>query len=290
MDINNINHVGMAVRDLAETTARYEAMGFRLTPYSPHSGAWKPGEPVQPFNSGNRCVMFSRNYLEILASEKAAAPAPRIEAFLKRHQGAHIICFNSERLQALDARLSAQGLGSSGVIALQREIDTPAGVRTAKFERVQFAPEDSPEGYIQAARHLTPEYIYQPRYIAHPNGAMELSDCLVVVDDLPQFARKYERYLGAAPQREENAWRFHFPRLGRLTLIHVRDLAQWLPGTLLPPVPGIAAVAFRIPDLTAQRSRLAAAGFTVRQVKDRLLVPAEEACGVAVLFESWEKR
>ncbi len=53
MDINNINHVGMAVRDLAETTARYEAMGFQLTPYSPHSGAWKPGEPVQSFRSGS---------------------------------------------------------------------------------------------------------------------------------------------------------------------------------------------------------------------------------------------
>ena len=108
----------------------------------------------------------------------------------------------------------------------------------------------------------------------------------MVVDDLAHFARKYERYLGAAPQREASAWRFHFPLLGRLSLIHFRDLGEWLPGTLLPPVPGIAAVAFRTPDLVAQRSRLAAAGFTVRQVKDRLLVPAEEACGVAVLFES----
>ena len=43
-DIDNINHVGMAVRDLAATVARYEAMGFQLTPYSEHSGAWKPGE------------------------------------------------------------------------------------------------------------------------------------------------------------------------------------------------------------------------------------------------------
>jgi hypothetical protein len=26
--VSNINHIGMAVRDLAETTGRYEAMGF----------------------------------------------------------------------------------------------------------------------------------------------------------------------------------------------------------------------------------------------------------------------
>jgi len=40
-DIDNINHVGMAVRYLGDTTARYERLGFQLTPFSPHSGAWK---------------------------------------------------------------------------------------------------------------------------------------------------------------------------------------------------------------------------------------------------------
>jgi hypothetical protein len=285
-DLDSINHVGMAVRDLAPASRRFEAMGFTLTPYSPHSGAWKPGEPLQAFGSGNRCVMFERNYLEILASEKRDAPAPRIEAFLARHQGAHIICFNSEALQAVDGRLSAAAIRTSGVIPLQREIDTPQGKRTAKFERVQFAPDDSPEGYIQAARHLTPQYIYQPRYITHANGCTALSDCLVVADDLEHFVRKYEGYLGAAAERDGSAWRFRFSLVGRLTLVQCRDVREWLPGTLLPPAPGIAAVAFRTPDLQGQRARLAAAGVTAREVNGRLLVPAEDACGVAMIFES----
>jgi hypothetical protein len=285
-DIDSINHVGMAVRHLEQASLRFEAMGFTLTPYSPHSGAWKPGEPVQAFGSGNRCVMFERNYLEILASERRDAPAPRIEAFLARHQGAHIICFNSETLQAADARLRADGVRTSGVIPLQREIDTPEGKRTAKFERAQFAPDDSPEGYIQAARHLTPQYIYQPRYIAHVNGCSALSDCLVVADDLEHFVRKYEGYLGAAAERDGSAWRFRFSLVGRLTLVHYRDVREWLPGTLLPPAPGIAAVAFRTADLRKQRARLAAAGITAPEVNGRVLVPAEEACGVAVIFES----
>ena len=165
LDINNINHVGIAVRDLAATSERYQAMGFQLTPYSPHSAAWKPGDPVQPLGSGNRCVMFENTYLEILASEDPMRPAARIANFLKHHQGAHIICFDCGDCDLVDKRLRSQGIDTSGVIALQREIDTPDGVRTAKFERTQFAPRNSPEGYIQASRHLTPEYIYQPRYI-----------------------------------------------------------------------------------------------------------------------------
>ena len=285
-DIDSINHVGMAVRDLAQASRRFGDMGFVLTPYSPHSGAWKPGEPVQKFGSGNRCVMFAHNYLEILAAENPAVPVARIEAFLAHHQGGHIICFNSETPEAVDARLAQAGVRTSGVIPLQRDIDTPDGVRTAKFQRVQFAPDDSPEGYIQAARHLTPEYIYQPRYTSHPNGCTALSDCIVVADDVEHFARKYERYIGSPARREGSAWRFDFPLVGRLTLVGYRDVRDRLPGTLLPPLPGIAAVAFRTPDLAAQRARLAAAGITVREVGARLLVPAEEACGIAVLFET----
>jgi hypothetical protein len=283
--IDSINHVGMVARDLAATVACYEAMGFMLTPYSPHSGAWKPGEPVQTFRSGNRCVMFAKNYLEILANEDPAQPSPRLAGYLKHHQGAHIICFNTEDAHAVEERLSGAGIRTSGVIPLQREIDTPDGVRTAKFERIQFAPEDSPEGYIQAARHLTPEYIYQRRYIAHPNGCSELSDTIVVTDDLEGFARKYARYLGAPAERDGPTIRFRFPLVSTLTIVSLRDAAALMPGTLYPPLPGIAAVAFHTRDLESQRRRLAGAGFTVNEVGKRLLVPAEEASGVAVIFE-----
>jgi catechol 2,3-dioxygenase-like lactoylglutathione lyase family enzyme len=284
-DIDSINHVGMVARDLAATAARYEAMGFMLTPYSPHSGAWKPGEPVQTFRSGNRCVMFAKNYLEILANEDPTQPTPRLAGYLKHHQGAHIICFNTEDSHAVDKRLAGVGIRTSGVIPLQREIDTPDGVRTAKFERVQFAPEDSPEGYIQAARHLTPQYIYQPRYIAHPNQCIELSDTIVVTDDLDGFAQKYARYLGTKPAREGDTVRFRFPLVSTLTLVRLRDAPALVPGTLFPPIPGIAAVAFRTRDLAAQRRRLLDHGFTANEAGQRLVVPAEEASGLAIIFE-----
>lgn len=284
-DIDNINHVGMAVRDLADTVRRFEAMGFQLTPYSPHSAAWKPGEAVQPQGSGNRCVMFASDYLEILASEDPARPAPRITNFLKRHQGAHIICFNTEDPHAVEQRLQREGIATSGVIPLQREIDTPAGVRTAKFARIQFAPEQSPEGYIQAAQHLTPDYIYQPRYIQHPNGATSLHRTVVVTDALDVFAEKYRRYTGLTPIAHTGACDFHFPHGTRLTIIDVKHAPALLPGTLYPPIPGIAAVSFHTPDLAAQRTRLLDHGFAVSEAIGRLVVPAEQASGVAVMFE-----
>lgn len=285
VDFDHINHVGMAVRDLALATATFEAMGFQLTPYSPQSAAWKPGDAVKPLASGNRCIMFADNYLEVLGSENPKQQAPRIANFLARHQGAHIICFNSENPHAVDQRLHASQIETSGVIPLQRDIDTPDGVKTAKFERVQFAPNDSPEGYIQSARHLTPEYIYQPRYIVHPNGCTKLVDTIVVVDDLDRFSDRYTRYIGAPLVREGRVARFDFALGSRLTLVHWRDAAALLPGTLFAPVPCIAAVSFRAPDLRAVRERLLAKGFTPAEVGERLVVPAEQASGVAVVFE-----
>lgn len=284
MDINNINHVGVAVRNLSETSARYEAMGFQLTPYSPHSAAWRPGEAVQPLGSGNRCIMFQNTYLEILASEDPTRPAPRIENFLKHHQGAHIICFDCGDCDFVDRRLRGLGIETSGVIPLQREVDTAEGRRTAKFERVQFSPQDSPEGYIQATRHLTPDYIYQPRYTEHPNGAFQLAETILLADDLARMADKYSRYLAAAPARGRDSARFELALGTVLTILDVHKAAAALPGTLFPPVPGIAAVAFRVAELAKMRERLRTQGFTVTEIDGRIMVPAEEASGVAVIF------
>ena len=283
--IDNINHVGMAVRDLAVTAARFEAMGFQLTPFSPHSGAWKPGEPVQKLGSGNRCVMFANNYLEILGMENGDEPPPRLANFLNRHQGAHIICFNSEGPSVLDEQLRGLNIQTSGVIPLQRDIDTPDGVRTARFERVQFAPDDSPEGYIQAARHLTPDFIYQPRYVTHANGCTSLSEVFVAADDAAAFAEKYGRYLGTSAEACGDLFQFRLPLGSTLTVVPSRQTAQLFPGSLLPPVPAVVAFAFRTPDLTAQRQRLIERKFAVFEDDNRISIPAEEASGVVVAFE-----
>jgi catechol 2,3-dioxygenase-like lactoylglutathione lyase family enzyme len=284
-DIHSVNHVGMAVADMRAAAARYEALGFVLTPFSAHSGAWKPGDPVAKLGAGNRCAVFARNYLEILASESPERPAERIERFLARHQGAHIVCFGTDDPDAVDARLRAAGLATSGVIPLQRDVDTPEGVRTAKFRRTQFAPEASPEGYIQAAQHLTPEYIHQARYLGHPNGVTELADVFLAVDDVPRFAARYQAYLGAAPAATTLGLRFALP-LSAVTVVDVRDAGRALPGSLLPPIPGIAGVSFRTPALAGLASQLNGAGIRFTRHDERIVVPAEEAFGLALVFES----
>ena len=275
----------MAVRDMARTAARYEAMGFLLTPYSLHSGAWKQGDAVARQGYGNRCVMFGHNYLEILASENSAAPSARIANFLARHQGAHIICFGTQDPGAVGARLRAAGVSTSDVLPLQRDIDTPEGMRTAKFERIIFSPEASPEGFIQAALHLTPQYIHQPRFMAHPNRASALSKVFLVTDDPEGFEAKYTRYCGRPAERGSHERTFRFPLVSAVSIVAARDASQLLPGSLLPPLPCVAGVAMQTPDLAGLRSLLQKNAVPHHPQDGKIIVPAEEAMGLAIVFE-----
>lgn len=283
-DIHSINHVGIAAPEMGVIAARYEAMGFTLTPYSEHMGAWKPGQPVGPLGSGNRCVMFANNYLEILAGESADRQSPRMTAFLNHHQGAHIICFGSEDLPSVEKRLAANHVKTSGIIPLQRDVDTPEGIKTARFERIQFSIDDTPEGYIQAAKHLTPDYIYQPRYIAHPNGCTELAHVILLVTDMPKYMQRYAVYTGQQPQWHESVATFNFPLCASLQIMEPQTALRYIPGTLHPPLPGIAAISFRCPDIGVQAERLSRTKIPFMKHDDRLIIAAEHAGGVAVFF------
>jgi hypothetical protein len=284
-DIHSVNHVGMAVRDMAKTTARFEAMGFVLTPFSLHAGAWKPNDAVAKLAYGNRCVMFQNNYLEILASESSEAPSARIAGFLSRHQGAHIICFGTEDPEGVDRRLKAGGMTTSGVLPLQRDIETPEGMRTAKFVRVQFSPDASPEGFIQAARHLTPQYIHQPRFMTHPNKCVALSEVFLVTAEPDALEAKYARYCDRPSERAPFKRTFTLPLISKVSIVAAQHAHRIFPGSLMPALPCIAGIAMQTSDLGALRRRLRNGGIAYTDHEHKVIVPAEEAMGVAIVFE-----
>ena len=124
-DIDSVNHVGVAVRDLPSAALRFEAMGFTLTPLSVHAGSSMPGGPVEPMATGNRCVMFPHNYVEVLGIVNPGRMDWGWGDFVKRFQGAHIICFGCKDAEVVHGRLSGAGVKTSGVIALQRDVGPP---------------------------------------------------------------------------------------------------------------------------------------------------------------------
>ena len=269
-----------------DAVRRFEDFGFLLTPLSVHSGSSKPGEPVTLMATGNRCAVFPHNYLEILAVVNPGRPDWFLGEFMKRFQGAHIICFGCGDAEVVNARVAGAGIATSGVIALQRDVETPEGMRTAKFECVHFGRAHTPEGLIQAAHHRTPEYIHQPRYLDHPNKVVALSDVILSVAEPDAVESTYSRFLGRQAERQGRRRTFHLPLVSRVTIVGRDDIAAEVPASLVPPSPCIAGYAFATTDLHGMAARLDDKGIRFVRSDGKLVVPAEEAFGAAVVFEA----
>jgi catechol 2,3-dioxygenase-like lactoylglutathione lyase family enzyme len=283
-DIDSVNHVGIAVRDLDAASARYEALGFTLSPLSVHFGSTNPNQPPEPLATGNRCAIFPHNYIEVLGIVNPGRPDWSWGKFLDRFQGGHIICFGCKDADVVHDRVSATDIKTSDVIALQRDIGTPEGVRTARFDCVHFDRDATPEGLIQAARHRNPEYVHQQRYLTHANGARALAEVVLATSTPEPYARRYETLTNRQAQRRIDRWEIDLPLVTRLLFMSPEEIGIFLPGSLFSPPPSIAAMGFEVEDLARTADVLAKGKFTTIKANGRLIVPAEEALGVAHYF------
>lgn len=283
-DIDSVNHVGVAVRDLDKAAGLYEALGFTLSPLSKHFGSTKPGQPAEPLATGNRCAIFPRNYIELLGIVDPGRPDWSWGKFLNRFQGGHIICFGCKDASVVHKRVGQTDIPTSDVVSLQRDIGTVEGVRTAKFDCVHFDRAMTPEGLIQAARHQNPEYVHQPRYLTHRNGAKSLAEVMLVTADPEGYARRYERLTNCKARMAGDRWEIDLPEVTRLIFISPEKVGDVLPGTLISPPPSIAAMGFEVENLDRVAEIASENGFTTVRAGNKLIVPAEEALGVVHYF------
>ncbi|MBH1963118.1 MAG: VOC family protein [Comamonadaceae bacterium] len=282
-DIDSINHVGVAVHDLDAASSLYERMGFTLSELSVHSGASKVGEPVQLMATGNRCAVFANNYVELLGIVNPGKLDWGWGKFLDKFQGAHIICFGCQDPATVDQRAKASGINTSGVVHLQRDVETATGKQTASFECVHLG--ESPEGLMQAAYHRTPELIHQPRHMQHANGANGITSIVLQSQDPRATANRYAGLTGLPVVQQPDAFEITLPNGNKLKFVSVEHIAKLYPGSLFPPGPSIAAVGFSVKNLGDTHTLLAQGGFRAKRLADQVVVPAEDALGVVHFFE-----
>jgi Glyoxalase-like domain len=188
-------------RQHEQTWARYAELGFTLSPPSRHEVTTVAGGPLVPSCTANRCAYFGESFIELIGIVDDTAPdpwraLPLIDPERGGYQGLRGASFGVTDSDAALARLSAAGLAGSGVLSLRRPVDTPDGPRTMRARSVHIDRSKSTEGILHTAEHLTPEYVHQPRYLTHANGARWLDAVLLVVED-GELAGYRDRY-GAA--------------------------------------------------------------------------------------------
>ncbi len=256
MNATDVDHAGVAGPDLDALAAAFERLGFQLTPRARHSGRRKPDGPVEPFGTANRCIMLRRGYLELIAIVDPSCYSNGLERFLARHPGLHIIALSIGDEQGNLRRLRQAGIDIPGVAWLERPVDDadPNGLR-ARFARLPLP--DAPEGRIQLIRHLTPEAIWQPRFLDHPNHAVSLEEVVLAVENPEESAARFALLAGRpAVADAAGGYALNFER-SRLRLLPAEALRAELPEVAIASLPLIAAIAIRTDDGAAAIRRIA---------------------------------
>jgi hypothetical protein len=281
----SLDHVGIAGRDLGAMAAAFERLGFQLTPLARHSGKRTPDGPVVPFGTGNRCIMLREGYVELIAIVDPAAFSNTLDRFLARYAGIHIIALGIDDETANLDRLRRAGVDIPGVAYLERPVDDadPAGPR-ARFARLPLP--DAPEGRLQLIRHLTPEAIWQERFLAHPNHAVGLAEVVIAVEHPAESAARFSRLAGR-PVVPDPAGGFALPLpRGTVRLLPPDALGVVLPGATIPSLPFIAGIVVRTDDLEATARLLAERGVAHERLGNSVQVGVDQAAGAAVRFVS----
>jgi hypothetical protein len=270
-----LDHIAHWVPDRAAAQAELVRLGFAPTPFSEQFTRAAADTPAVSAGTGNHCAMLERGYLEFLAPLADTPNAATLRAGIARYTGVHLIAFGTVDPDVRHARLAREGFAPLDPVALQREIDTAEGRRTARFAVVRTAAGAMPEGRVQFVEHKTPEHLWQARWIAQPNTAFALTRVHVAVADPAESAARFARYTGLAATNIDGAPGIATSR-GDLVF---RDAAGTKVALCVEPpiLPWIAGYSLACRDLT----RVSAGNDVAR---GRVVVPSA-ALGGVIVFE-----
>lgn len=270
--IQGIDHVVLAVRDLDAARASYQRLGFTLTPLGLHS-----------LGSQNHCIVFERDYLELMAVPRPHPALQYFSDFLARGEGLAAIALATDDAGGLSAELAADGIAADAPLDFSRPV---AGLGEARFRIVQLPLDLSPGCRMFACQHFTRELVWRPEYQRHAVGATGIAALAVVVEDPAAAAARYGGLFDTRPQKIDEGLLVQTGS-APIALASRSNLGHRLHGAGLPlrPRPQVAALFIRVADRARAAGALRRNGLKPVALPDgSFAVNAQDAHGVAVIF------
>jgi hypothetical protein len=268
-----LDHVGHFVRDPQAAGAALGRAGFAPTPVSvqvaPDGG---------PTGTGNVCAMMTRGYMEVLFKTADTPLGREFEAALARHSGIQLAAFAVGDANMWHRRLGEAGFRTRALAPFKRPVDTATGTATAAFTVARVEPGEMAEGRIQMLTHHTEDAVWQPRWLAHPNGALGLASLAIVVADVDETAARYARFTQRPALRTRAGQAVELDR-GRIDLVTREAFAAALPEIAIPSLPFIAGYGVTVTSLDAAEAALRSGGLASRRAGAILVVPFPEELG-----------
>lgn len=279
--VQGIDHVVIAVGDIAEAGSAFGRLGFTLTPRGRHTTG-----------SENHCIMFQRDYFELLAVPVRHPVTQYYQEFLANGDGLAAIALATDDARGFHDELAADGIAADAPVDFSRPVQLPDGVVDASFRITQLAPESAPAGRVFACQHFTRDAVWRPEYLQHANRVTGLARLVGVADagQLQAVAARYAAIFGVAPQPGAVGGQPSVEvSAGTTPLVFTTaaGLAQLLPGVGMRPRPQpcLAALSFRTASVAAAREVLRANRVPFVELSAQALAVApRHGHGVALVF------
>jgi hypothetical protein len=234
--IAGIDHVIVGARNLERARLGWMRLGFTLTPRGRHIGQ----------GTANYCIMFRRDYIELLGFVDRDEYGHRLEDFLAQREGPMSVAFAPIRnADATREALLGLGLHPGEPRALGRALELPEGAVVPRFSLLSLPPDETPALDCFVCGHLTPDLVRRPSWLSHSNGASGIKSVSLLVADPAALTSAYARLAGRE-QVNRGAGELAV-KIGRhrLTFTSAPRFRAKHPGVMVPddfPTPGIVAL------------------------------------------------
>lgn len=213
----DLDHAGCIVSAFASAAARWEHLGFHLTPVSRQRGAVPGREGFHPWATANRCAILRNTYLELIGVVDPAVFNPWA-GFIAKNEGLHILALRCDDAQSAHAILSARTDALLSPVPRERMLDVDGEQRAMRFRNIFSRDEAWPEARYLVIEHQTPDFLWQPRYQQHENGACELKAVTFVADDPSVLIPRMDALGAAVVARDDGFISAQLPGRG---VIHI---------------------------------------------------------------------
>jgi catechol 2,3-dioxygenase-like lactoylglutathione lyase family enzyme len=277
-----IDHLVLAVHDLAKARAFYESLGFTTTPRAAH-----------PWGTANHLVQLRGCFLELLAIDEAGKIAPHGEDafgfgawnrdFLTRREGMSMLVFQSHDARRDQAEFAAAGLETYAPFDFGRDARLPDGSTARVAFSLAFVTDPiMPEAAFFTCQQHAPRYFWKTDYQAHANGARTIAEVVMAAPAPAALAEFFSKLQGKESVRVADGALEVATARGRIKVLTPAAFAARFPDAPPgPPTPHFAAFRIAGVDPAAQAARLEAENTPCRRHADTVQT---SAFGVAIEF------
>ena len=270
-----IDHVVILTRDLERAHDTYLRLGFALTPRGYHT-----------LGSQNYCIMFERDYVELLAIPKPHPAFQYFSDFLAKGEGLAAIALATDDANAAHDELGAGGIRADPPLDFSRPVMLADGTFDAAFRVVQLPVAQTPGSRMFLCQHFTRGVVWRPEYQHHAVGATAIAALAVVADEPHASAASYAAIFDDLPTPIDEGL-LVATGTAPIALTSRWKLGHRLDGVGLPlrSRPLVAALFIRVANRAHAAEQLERGGFSPVALRDgSFAIGAEEACGVTLVF------